>query len=130
VAAGKKWVVDIDLRSFFDQVDHDKLMTMVGRKVRDKRLLKLIGDYLRAPMQKPDGSRQARKTGTPQGGPLSPLLANIYLDPLDKELEGRGVAFVRYADDRGGGRESRRLVSGRAPSSRPASGPPNASWKA
>jgi RNA-directed DNA polymerase len=99
VAAGKKWVVDIDLRSFFDQVDHDKLMTMVGRKVRDKRLLKLIGDYLRAPMQKPDGSRQARKTGTPQGGPLSPLLANIYLDPLDKELERRGVAFVRYADD-------------------------------
>jgi RNA-directed DNA polymerase len=99
VVAGKKWVVDIDLKSFFDQVNHDRLMTMVGRKVRDKRLLKVIGDYLRAPMQKADGSRIARVAGTPQGGPLSPLLANIYLDPLDKELERRGVAFVRYADD-------------------------------
>ena len=99
VAAGKCWVVDIDLKNFFDQVNHDRLMTMVGRKVRDKRLLKLIGDYLRAPMQSRDGSRQARTTGTPQGGPLSPLLANVYLDPLDKELEKRGVAFVRYADD-------------------------------
>lgn len=99
VVAGKKWVVDIDLKSFFDQVDHDKLMAMVARKVRDKRLLRLIGDYLRAPMQKADGSRSARRAGTPQGGPLSPLLANIYLDPLDKELESRKVAFVRYADD-------------------------------
>lgn len=99
VAAGKSWVVDIDLKNFFDQVNHDRLMTMVARKVRDKRVLKLIGDYLRAPMQRADGSREARKAGTPQGGPLSPLLANIYLDPLDKELERRGVAFVRYADD-------------------------------
>jgi group II intron reverse transcriptase/maturase len=99
VVAGKQWVVDIDLKSFFDQVNHDRLMTMVGRKVRDKALLRLIGEYLRAPMQHSDGSRQARKAGTPQGGPLSPLLANIYLDPLDKELESRGVAFVRYADD-------------------------------
>ena len=99
VAAGKKWVVDIDLKSFFDQVDHDRLMAMVAQKVRDKRVLRLIGDYLRAPMQRADGSREARKAGTPQGGPLSPLLANIYLDPLDKELEKRGVAFVRYADD-------------------------------
>jgi group II intron reverse transcriptase/maturase len=99
VAAGKKWVVDIDLKNFFDQVNHDRLMTMVARKVRDKRLLRLIGDYLRAPMQRADGSREGRKAGTPQGGPLSPLLANIYLDPLDKELEKRGVAFVRYADD-------------------------------
>lgn len=99
VAAGKSWVVDIDLKNFFDQVNHDRLMTMVGRKVRDKRVLRLIGDYLRAPLQRADGSREARKAGTPQGGPLSPLLANIYLDPLDKELEKRGVAFVRYADD-------------------------------
>lgn len=99
VAAGKKWVVDIDLKSFFDQVNHDRLMGMVGRKVRDKRVLSLIGRYLRAEMQRGDGSREARKAGTPQGGPLSPLLANIYLDPLDKELEKRGVSFVRYADD-------------------------------
>lgn len=99
VAAGKHWVVDIDLKNFFDQVNHDRLMTMLGRQVREKRVLKLIGDYLRAPMQHADGRRQARTAGTPQGGPLSPLLANIYLDPLDKELEKRGVSFVRYADD-------------------------------
>jgi RNA-directed DNA polymerase len=99
IRSGKRWVVDIDLKSFFDQVDHDKLMGLVGGKVRDKRLLRLIGDYLRAPMRRPDGSQEKRKRGTPQGGPLSPLLANIYLDVLDKELEKRAVAFVRYADD-------------------------------
>lgn len=99
ITAGKKWVVDIDLKSFFDQVNHDRLMTMLGRKVRDKRLLALIAKYLKAPMQKADGSKEARRAGTPQGGPLSPLLANIYLDPLDKELEKRGLSFVRYADD-------------------------------
>lgn len=99
VQAGKTWVVDIDLKAFFDQVDHDILMHRVGLKVRDKRLLRLIGNYLRAPMQKPDGSREKRTRGTPQGGPLSPLLANIYLDPLDKELEKRELSFVRYADD-------------------------------
>lgn len=99
IQAGKTWVVDIDLKAFFDQVDHDILMHRVGLKVRDKRLLRLIGDYLRAPMQKPDGSREKRTRGTPQGGPLSPLLANIYLDPLDKELEKRELSFVRYADD-------------------------------
>lgn len=99
VAAGKCWVVDIDLKSFFDQVNHDRLMTLLGRQVRDKRVLKLVGRYLRAPMRQPDGTQSARTCGTPQGGPLSPLLANIYLDPLDKELERRDIAFVRYADD-------------------------------
>lgn len=99
VKAGKTWVVDIDLKSFFDHVNHDKLMHAVSREVRDKRLLRLIGDYLRAPMQGADGGRKARGRGTPQGGPLSPLLANVYLHPLDCELARRGVAFVRYADD-------------------------------
>ena len=99
VRDGKTWVIDIDLKGFFDEVDHDILMRLVALKVRDKRLLRLIGDYLRAPMQLPDRSREKRMKGTPQGGPLSPLLANIYLDPLDKELEARGLAFVRYADD-------------------------------
>ena len=114
VAEGKSWVVDLDLKNFFDQVNHDRLMTMVGRQVRDKRVLRLMGDYLRAPMQRADGSREARQAGTPQGGPLSPLLANIYLDPLDQELERRGVAFVRYADDiaifAGSERAARRIL--------------------
>jgi group II intron reverse transcriptase/maturase len=99
VQAGKRWVVDIDLKSFFDEVNHDRLMRLVGLKVRDKRLLRLIGNYLRSPMRLADGSQQVRRKGTPQGGPLSPLLANIYLDELDKELEARGLSFVRYADD-------------------------------
>ncbi len=95
VQSGKNWVVDLDLKSFFDRVDHDKLMHLIGRKVRDKRLLRLIGNYLRAPMQTADGQRHERRQGTPQGGPLSPLLANIYLHPLDQELEQRGLSFVR-----------------------------------
>ena len=99
VREGKAWVVDIDLKGFFDEVAHDILMRRVALKVRDKRLLRLVGNYLRAPLQFPDRSKEKRTKGTPQGGPLSPLLANIYLDPLDKELEARGLAFVRYADD-------------------------------
>jgi RNA-directed DNA polymerase len=99
VKAGKTWVVDIDLRNFFDRIDHDKLMHLLRGRIEDKRLRTLIGAYLRAPMQHRDGRKEKRWQGTPQGGPLSPLLANIYLDPLDKELEKRGVSFVRYADD-------------------------------
>jgi RNA-directed DNA polymerase len=99
VEQGKTWVVDIDLKSYFDQVKHDRLMNMVSAQIKDKPILKLIGRYLRAPMRHGDGQQEKRLQGTPQGGPLSPLLANIYLDPLDKELERRGIAFVRYADD-------------------------------
>lgn len=99
IKAGKSWVIDIDLKNFFNLIDHDKLMHRVGQKIRDKALLRVIGNYLRAPLQRGDGRVEKRIQGTPQGGPLSPLLANIYLDPLDKELEKRGLSFVRYADD-------------------------------
>lgn len=99
VASGKGWVVDIDLKDFFDQINHDRLMRMLGGKLRDKRVLALIGRYLRAPMRHADGKQERRSKGSPQGGPLSPLLANLYLSPLDRELEHRGIAFVRYADD-------------------------------
>ena len=99
VNAGKRWVVDIDLKAFFDEVDHDILMHQLRPHVADKQIRKLIGAYLRSPLQSADGHRMPRRKGTPQGGPLSPLLANIYLDPLDKELERRGLSFVRYADD-------------------------------
>ncbi len=94
----RRIAVDLDLAKFFDRVQHDVLMARVGRKVRDKRLLALIGAYLRAGVLVGE-TIEATEIGTPQGGPLSPLLANILLDDLDKELERRGHRFVRYADD-------------------------------
>jgi len=98
IKEGYRWTVDMDLEKFFDTVNHDVLMHRVARKVRDKRLLKLIGKFLRAGVMGNGRLQQTRK-GVPQGGPLSPLLANIVLDDLDKELERRGHRFVRYADD-------------------------------
>lgn len=98
IATGKRWVVDIDLEKFFDRVNHDILMSRIARKVSDKRILKLIRRYLQAGLML-GGVVSARSEGTPQGGPLSPLLSNIVLDELDKELKRRGHDFVRYADD-------------------------------
>ena len=98
IRSGYRFVVDIDIEKFFDRVNHDVLMMLVSRHVSDKRLLRLIGKYLRSGV-KVDGRVEPTREGTPQGGPLSPLLANIYLDVLDKELEKRGLNFVRYADD-------------------------------
>lgn len=98
VADGRDVVVDIDLEKFFDRVNHDILMARLGRWVGDKRMLKIIGRFLRAGLMQ-DGVCVSREEGTPQGGPLSPLLANLLLDDLDKELERRGHAFCRYADD-------------------------------
>jgi len=95
---GRRFTVDVDLSKFFDRVNHDLLMTHLGRKVRDKRLLGLIARYLRAGIIDNQLYLESRE-GVPQGGPLSPLLANIMLDPLDKELERRGHRFARYADD-------------------------------
>jgi len=98
IKAGCRIAVDLDLAKFFDNVDHDILMARVARRIADRRLLALIGRYLRAGVLI-DDSIQPSELGTPQGGPLSPLLANILLDDLDRELEGRGHRFVRYADD-------------------------------
>ena len=95
----KRYAVDCDLKAFFDTVNHDKLLTQLRGKIGGGKLLRLIGRYLRAGVELPDGSREATPLGVPQGGPLSPLLANIVLDPLDKELERRGHHFARYADD-------------------------------
>ena len=88
----------MDLEKFFDKVNHDKLMGMLERKIEDKRVLKLIRKYLQAGIMI-GGLFHKSEEGTPQGGPLSPLLSNIVLDELDKELEKRGHKFVRYADD-------------------------------
>ena len=98
VAGGRRFVVDLDLEKFFDRVNHDVLMARVARKIGDKQVLRLIRRYLQAGLMT-GGIVTARSEGTPQGGPLSPLMSNILLDDLDKELERRGHAFCRYADD-------------------------------
>ena len=98
IRSGYRHCIDMDLAKFFDKVQHDVLMVRVARKVHDRRLLKLIGRYLRAGVMA-DTDLQPSIEGTMQGGPLSPILANILLDDFDKELEHRGLHFVRYADD-------------------------------
>jgi RNA-directed DNA polymerase len=98
IAEGHGWVVDLDLEKFFDRVNHDKLMGQIAKRVRDKRLLKLIRAFLNAGVME-NGLVSPSVEGTPQGGPLSPLLSNLVLDELDRELERRGHRFVRYADD-------------------------------
>ena len=97
--AGYVHAVDCDLKSFFDTVNHDRLLNLLARRISDPRVLQLIGRYLRAGVRLPVGQREATRQGVPQGGPLSPLLANLMLDPLDQELEKRGHRFARYADD-------------------------------
>jgi group II intron reverse transcriptase/maturase len=97
VREGQDWVVDLDIAKFFDHVNHDILLGRIGKTIRDKRVLRLIGKYLRRGALI-EGVVVSSEAGTPQGG-LSPLLANIYLDPLDQELERRGHSFCRYADD-------------------------------
>ena len=98
VTSGKRWLVDIDLEKFFDRVNHDILVSRVAKQISDKRVLILIRRYLQAGIME-GGLMTASREGTPQGGPLSPLLSNIVLDDLDKELERRGLSFCRYADD-------------------------------
>jgi RNA-directed DNA polymerase len=98
IAAGYGWCVDFDLEKFFDRVNHDKLMGRIAKRVEDKRLLKLIRAFLNAGVME-NGLVSPSVEGTPQGGPLSPLLSNLVLDELDRELERRGLCFVRYADD-------------------------------
>src|SRR5438874_2930074 len=98
IAAGCGWVVDLDLEKFFDRVHHDKLMGQIAKRVEDKRLLKLIRAFLNAGVME-NGLVSPSVEGTPQGGPLSPLLSNIVLDEFDRELERRGLRFARYADD-------------------------------
>ena len=98
IAAGYGWVIDLDLEKFFDRVNHDKLMAQIAKRVEDKRLLRLIRAFLNAGVME-NGLVSPSVEGTPQGGPLSPLLSNVVLDELDRELERRGHRFVRYADD-------------------------------
>src|SRR6202140_2375417 len=98
VAEGRGWVIDLDLEKFFDRVNHDKLMSQIAKRVEDKQLLKLIRAFLNAGVME-NGLVSPSVEGTPQGGPLSPLLSNLVLDELDRELENRGHRFVRYADD-------------------------------
>ena len=98
VKSGKSWVVDMDIEAFFDNVNHDILMSLIARSISDKKLLKLIRSFLNAGMMQ-NGLMSKRDLGTPQGGPLSPLLSNILLHELDRELHLRKHSFVRYADD-------------------------------
>jgi RNA-directed DNA polymerase len=98
IAEGHGWCVDLDLEKFFDRVSHDKLMGQIAKRVEDKRLMKLIRAFLNAGVME-NGLVSPSVEGTPQGGPLSPLLSNLVLDELDRELERRGHRFVRYADD-------------------------------
>jgi group II intron reverse transcriptase/maturase len=98
IASGYAWVVDIDLEKFFDTVHHDRLMARMKTVITDKRVLRLVNEYLKAGVMA-DGVVVASETGTPQGGPLSPLLSNIVLSELDEKLTERGHRFVRYADD-------------------------------
>lgn len=117
MSEGLRIVVDIDLEKFFDRVNHDILMASLARHVSDKRLLRIVRRFLEAGLLQ-DGVCIRREEGTPQGGPLSPLLANLLLDDLDKELERRGHRFCRYADDcniyvqsQAAGSASRRVAS-------------------
>src|SRR6202171_3833363 len=98
IAEGYRWVVDLDLEKFFDRVNHDRLMAKIAKRVSDKRMLKLIRTFLTAGVME-NGLVSPVDEGTPQGGPLSPLLSNLVLEELDRELERRGHRFVRYADD-------------------------------
>ncbi|MEO1713437.1 MAG: group II intron reverse transcriptase/maturase [Bacteroidota bacterium] len=98
IREGKRWVVDIDLSKFFDEVHHNRLLSKLRRDIKDLRVIHLIDRYLRSGMMR-EGVESKRLKGTPQGSPLSPLLSNIVLDELDKELDKRGLSFVRYADD-------------------------------
>ncbi len=98
MAAGRRWVIDLDLEKFFDRVNHDRLMARMARRIGDKRMLKLVRAFLTAGVME-DGLVSPVDEGTPQGGPLSPMLSNIVLDELDRELERRGLRFARYADD-------------------------------
>jgi RNA-directed DNA polymerase len=98
IAAGHRWVVDLDLEKFFDRVNHDRLKRAIARRVTDNRVLRLIGAFLKVGVME-NGRVSPAKEGTPQGGPLSPLLSNLVLDELDRELERRKHRFVRYADD-------------------------------
>jgi RNA-directed DNA polymerase len=99
LTAGHVWLVNIDLSKFFDRVNHQRLLARIAKRVSDKRVLKLVHRCLKAKVVMPDGVRVSMDEGTPQGGPLSPILSNIVLDELDWELDRRGLRFVRYADD-------------------------------
>lgn len=118
IAEGRGWVVDLDLEKFFDRVNHDRLMKSLSLRIADQRMLRLIGAFLKAGVME-NGLVSAVDEGTPQGGPLSPLLSNIVLDELDRELEQRGHRFVRYADDcniyvssRAAGQRVKRSITG------------------